>query len=160
MRGFHLIVTLGTVGIFPHLLPKVFYLRNKKTSTYFYELECINYHNVYYLFSLIDAINQTSIEKNNNRDIYENIAFGKQVIYIDPFYYTKFSEIFGRGGFCHIHEEFTNTRTNFKNILNLRCFRINRIDKIFLLVTYWILVQAMFIASLWEELIIFITFII
>ena len=53
-----------------------------------------------------------------------------------------------------------NTRTNFKNILSLKYFRINRIDKIFLLVTYWILVPAMFIASLWEKLIILITFII
>ena len=86
VHGFHVIVTLGTVGISPPLLPNVFYLRNKKTSSYFYELECINYHNVYYLFSLIDAINQTSNAKSNNRDIYQNIAFGKQVIYIDPFY--------------------------------------------------------------------------
>ena len=82
------------------------------------------------------------------------------IMYSDPFYYTTFSEIIGRGGFSHIHKEFTNTRTNFNNMLSLKCFTINRIDNISLLVTYWILVQAMFIALLWKELIIFITFII
>ena len=82
------------------------------------------------------------------------------IMYSDPFYYTTFSEIIGRGGFSHIHKEFTNTRTNFNNMLSLKCFTINRIDNISLLVTYWILVQAMFIALLWKELIIFITFVI
>ena len=53
------------------------------------------------IFSVIVAINQLSIEKNYNRDIYENIAFEKQMMYNDPFYYIKSSEIFGRGGFCH-----------------------------------------------------------
>ena len=53
------------------------------------------------IFSVIVGINQLSIEKNYNRGIYENIAFEKQIMYNDPFYYIKFNEIFGRGGFCH-----------------------------------------------------------
>ena len=32
---------------------------------------------------------------------------GNQIIYSDPFYTHRLDNIFGRGGFCHYHEEET-----------------------------------------------------
>ena len=34
----------------------------------------------------------------------------------------------------------------------MKCYRLKRINNIFNFAVYWVLVQAMFIASLWKEL--------
>ena len=77
----------------------------------------------------------------------------KRMFDTDPYYLLKMKNIFGYGGFCHYTTLFNDIKYNINNNVDIMCFKVKRNRNIFILVVYWILVQRMFIASLWKEII-------
>ena len=84
----------------------------------------------------------------------------KKMFHADPYYLIKIKNIFGSGGCCHYAALFNDIKHNINNNVDFMCFRVKRNRNIFILVAYWILVQGMFIASLWKEIILFSIFLI
>ena len=84
----------------------------------------------------------------------------KELYYTDPYYSFKLNKIFGYGGYCHYRVSFHDEKSRANTVVNLFCFRTERNRNTFLLIAYWILVQVMFIASLWKEIILLVSFMI
>ena len=55
---------------------------------------------------------------------------------------------------------FNDIKHTINNNVDIMCFRVKRNRNIVILVVYWILVQGMFIASLWKEIILLSIFLI
>ena len=74
----------------------------------------------------------------------------KKIFYTDPLYLIKIKSIFGYGGYCHDTYLFHDIKHNARNDVNIICYRIRRNNNIFNLAMYWILVQGMFFACLFQ----------
>ena len=84
----------------------------------------------------------------------------KKLFYIDRLYLIKIKSAFGYGGYCHDTYLFHGIKHNARNVVNIICYRIRRINNIFYLAIYWILVQGIFIASILKEITLISTFLI
>ena len=82
----------------------------------------------------------------------------KKMFYTDPYYLLKIGNLFSYEGFCHYRALFSDIKHNLNNNADIMCFKVQRNRNMFILVTNWILVQGMFIASLWKEIILLTTF--
>ena len=79
----------------------------------------------------------------------------KKMFYIGPYYLIRIKNIFAYGGFCHYAALFNNIKHTINNNVDIVCFRVKINRNIFILLVYCILVQGIFIASLWKEIILF-----
>ena len=84
----------------------------------------------------------------------------KKMFYTDPYYLIKIKNIFDYGGFSHYTALFNDIKHTKKYNVDIMCFRVERYRNIFILVVYWILVQGLFIVSLWKEIILLSIFLI
>ena len=84
----------------------------------------------------------------------------KKMFYTDLYYLLKIRNLFGYGGFCHYRALFNDIKHNLNSNADIMCFKVKRNRNMFILVMYLILVQGMFIASLWKEIILLTTFLI
>ena len=82
----------------------------------------------------------------------------QKMFYTDLYYLLKIRNLFGYEGFCHYRALFSDIKHNLNNNADIMCFKVQRNRNMFILVMYWILVQGMFIASLWKEIILLTTF--
>ena len=60
----------------------------------------------------------------------------------------------------HYKVLYKDIKNDMASNVNLFCLRTERNRNMFLLIVYWILIQGMFIASLWKEIILVVTFLI
>ena len=74
----------------------------------------------------------------------------EKLFYTDPLYLIKIKSIFGYGEYCHDTYLFHDIKHNARNDVNIICYRIRRNNNIFNLAMYWILVQGMFFACLFQ----------
>lgn len=127
---------------------------NKKTSIYFKEGNLLCFAVVYGFFIKTNQVKRVKILNayRRNNEILDK-AIKEQVFHSNPFCGHILDNIFGYGAFCHYNEYSRNTRTKLDNEVNVKCYRFRRINDIFNFLVYWILVEAMFIASLWKEII-------
>ena len=77
------------------------------------------------------------------------------MFYTDPYYLIRIKNIFTYEGFCHYAALFNNIKHTINNNVDIVCFRVKINRNIFILLVYCILVQGIFIASLWKEIILF-----
>ena len=84
----------------------------------------------------------------------------KKVFYIDPYYLIKIKNIFDYRGFCHYTALFNDIKHAITNDVDVMRFRVKTNRNIFILAEYWILVQGMFLAFLWKEIILLSIFLI
>ena len=168
LHAIYIIIILSTTAISPHLLPISFYLINDRTTNHFIEWEYFSYSSVYEIFNrtyyLKKQIKNDPTQFSNNYDFYDwksnDKIVSKEIYYTDPYYPSSLNKIFGYGGYCHYRVSYQDIKRDADSIENLFCFRTERGKNMFLLIVYWILIQGMFIASLWKEIILLVTFLI
>ena len=68
--------------------------------------------------------------------------------------------IFGYGGMCHYNEIFHDIKKILNNDMNIMCYRVKRNKNLYTLIIYRVLVQELFIPSLWKGIILLTTFLI
>ena len=107
-------------------------------------------------FSSIYEFFDTKLIVNRTELLYHWV-FESEIMneYGHPYYGQSLDEIFSLGGHCHIWILGEDVKNKIDNLVRCKCIRVNRIKNIFIFIVYWVLVQAMFIASLLADLAIF-----